>query len=383
MTNGTATDGGNIFANGGGTIDLALSVVRNGTAFDGGGFFILASATVRIRHSAIHDNTSAGFGAGISSRGNLTIADNTTISDNATGGVGGGLSNSGPTTIDDSKIFSNTAASTGGFRGGGGIFNLNPGTVILHHTRVEHNTVTATANAPGMGGGISNQGVAATVVIDGGKIGHNSVEGTNAQGGGVYNEGMLYTKKLKIEHNTSAGTGAQGGGLTNNGGTATLTSSQVEHNTSSTPPGGINDRAGTVALNDSTVKHNKPTNCAGSAVPVPGCVNRPTGPTGRDRRAQRLHVRPDQSPSPNSGRPPCRKAGVQICDRRSAACRAKASAPSRSPARLHSAITPDRASALPRAAAMPCRWWAVCPSAAAIAAAVAVTVATDSGMLAL
>ncbi|MEU4037845.1 right-handed parallel beta-helix repeat-containing protein [Streptomyces collinus] len=273
VTNGTATDGGNIFANGGGTIDLARSVVRNGTAFDGGGFFILASATVRIRHSAIHDNTSAGFGAGISSRGNLTIADNTTISDNATGGVGGGLANSGPTTIDDSKIFSNTAASTGGFRGGGGIFNLNTGTVILHHTRVEHNTVTAKANAPGMGGGISNQGVAATVVIDGGKIGHNSVEGTNAQGGGVYNEGMLNTKKLKIEHNTSAGTGAQGGGLTNNGGTATLTSSQVEHNTSSTPPGGINNRAGTVTLNDSKVKHNKPTNCAGSAVPVPGCVN--------------------------------------------------------------------------------------------------------------
>ncbi|MFH9967568.1 hypothetical protein ACH4PR_40430 [Streptomyces mirabilis] len=273
VTNGTATDGGNIFANAGGTIDLTRSVVRNGTAFDGGGFFILASATVRIRHSAIGDNTSAAFGAGISSRGDLTIADGTTISNNATGGVGGGLANSGPATIDDSEIFSNSAASTGGFRGGGGIFNLNAGKVNLHHTRVEHNTVTATANAPGVGGGISNQGVAATVTIDGGKIGHNSAEGTNAQGGGVYNEGTLSTKRLEIEHNTSTGTGAQGGGLTNNGGTATLTSSQVEHNTSSAPPGGINNKSGTVALNDRKVKHNKPTNCAGSAVPVPGCVN--------------------------------------------------------------------------------------------------------------
>lgn len=152
VTNGTAADGGNI-ANAGGTIDLTRSAVRKGTAFDGGGFFILASSTVRIRHSAIRDNTSAAFGAGISSRGDLTIADGTTISNNATDGVGGGLANSGPTTIDDSKIFSNSAASTGGFRGGGGIFNLNTGKVNLHRTRVEHNTVTATANAPGVGGG--------------------------------------------------------------------------------------------------------------------------------------------------------------------------------------------------------------------------------------
>ncbi|MFC9280817.1 hypothetical protein [Streptomyces collinus] len=273
VTNGTATDGGNIIANSGATIDLTRSAVRNGSAFDGGGFFILASATVRIRHSAVDHNTSAAFGAGISSRGDLAIADNTTISDNATGGVGGGIANSGPATINDSKVFSNSAASTGGFKGGGGIFNLDTGKVDLHRTRVEHNTVTATANAPGMGGGITNQGAAATVTIDGGKIEHNSAEGTNAQGGGVYNEGTLSTKRLKIEHNTSTGTGAQGGGLTNNGGTATLTGSQVKHNTSSAPPGGINNESGTVTLNDSMVKNNRPTDCAGSAAPVPGCVN--------------------------------------------------------------------------------------------------------------
>lgn len=272
VTSGTATDGGNIFANAGGTIDLNRSVVRNGTAFDGGGFFILASGTLRIRHSSILDNTSAAFGAGISSRGNLTITDDSTISGNTTDGVGGGLANSGPATIHNSKIFSNTAASTGGFRGGGGIYNLNPGTVNLHNTRVEHNTATAKGSTPGVGGGIANQGAAARVTMDGGVIGRNSAEGTDAQGGGVYNEGTLSTKGLLIERNTSTGTGAQGGGLANNGGTVTLTGTVLEHNTASTRPGGINN-AGTVALKYSAVEHNRPTNCAGSAVLVPSCVN--------------------------------------------------------------------------------------------------------------
>ncbi|MET7749252.1 hypothetical protein [Micromonospora sp. NPDC005367] len=120
---------------------------------------------------------------------------------------------------------------------------------------IEDSVITENESC-GRGGGIANFGT--TTLRD-------SVVSKNrafVAGGGIYNAGELTIQSSRIENNTAKGTGksgADGGGIANDGGgAASITSSQIAHNSASNDGGGLhNDGNATLLLDSSKVAGNK------------------------------------------------------------------------------------------------------------------------------
>ncbi|MFN2602916.1 MAG: choice-of-anchor Q domain-containing protein [Gemmatimonadaceae bacterium] len=139
--------------------------------------------------------------------------------------IGGGIFNGATLTLNNMTVSGNAAIDGGGL-GGGGIISLSGSTLTLINTTVAENsavsngggidnwgvlTVTgstiadnSTANG-GIGGGISNHGVGASVDIRNSTISGNY----SGNGGGIYNERTLSVRSTTVTAN-QAGTAAGG-----------------------------------------------------------------------------------------------------------------------------------------------------------------------------
>ena len=144
ITGNTAnSQGGGIYNNNTGWLNITDSVVSNNTttsgSFGGGGIYNYAGA-VTVTRSTFADNHANGQGrGGAILNGSTLIVDSSTFSANTAAGDGGALENGGTATIANSTFSGNTSA------GYGGAINAASGTTITHST--------ITANAAEFGGG--------------------------------------------------------------------------------------------------------------------------------------------------------------------------------------------------------------------------------------
>lgn len=125
VTGGSASDGGGIFVNDRGTLNVLSSTMDGNTANrDGGAIYISSrfSSTVNIINSTISNNRSNDQAGGLSLTGNVLI-ENSTISGNSANGNGGGIyTTSDNVVITNSTITNNVAdANRSGSGNGGGI----------------------------------------------------------------------------------------------------------------------------------------------------------------------------------------------------------------------------------------------------------------------
>jgi len=193
-----------------GTLTVADSIVSGNTASNGpgGGINNAVNATLMVSVSTVRDNYSLGAGGGINNNGSLTVRDSHLFGNSADncGGVdstgigvtasvsqssvngniarvadGGGICDSSTLTLSGSSVYGNTAGFGAGLYDndgtesvirstvtrntasdqGGGIYNVNGGTMTLTRSAVEDNTADG---GPGSGGGIYN--ASGTVTLD-------------------------------------------------------------------------------------------------------------------------------------------------------------------------------------------------------------------------
>lgn len=132
----------------------------------------------------IHNFPSSGPGGGIANAGTL-ILDNCTISGNSAQGDGGGVANTGVLTILNSTISGNFSISSQTSYGGG---ISNAGMLTLSNSTISGNSFSTGfgGGAPiSNGGGIANlNGGTLSVAIS--TIAGNDTNGTNGCGGGIY-----------------------------------------------------------------------------------------------------------------------------------------------------------------------------------------------------
>ena len=196
ITNGT---GG---INNQGTLTVSGSTVSGNTASNGpgGGINNTANATLVVTVSTVRDNYSLGAGGGINNNGSLTVRDSLLFGNSADncGGIdstgigvtasvsqssvhdntarvadGGGICDSSTLTLSGSSVYGNTA----GF--GAGLYD-NDGTESVIRSTVTRNT------ASDQGGGIYNVN-GGTMTLTRSTVGDNTADGGPGSGGGIYN----------------------------------------------------------------------------------------------------------------------------------------------------------------------------------------------------
>jgi len=287
---GIAADngGGGIYNLNGGTLNIDDALIRdnvaNGTAGSGGGVLNDAGATLVITNSQITGNTSNRAGGGIENNaGTVTLTDvnldnnttftspgnggglhvtgagstsinNGTVNGNNAGAEGGGLWNGTATmTVNGTTISGNTASGAGADQGGGGIYNLNGGTLIVIDAVISNNRANGTA---GSGGGILNDVGSQLSVTNSDITGNTAVRA----GGGIEdNSGTstLLLTNVSLNNNSVTGPPGNGGGLhITGGGSITITGGEVNNNTASLEGGGLWNGAGTMTINGTTIDGN-------------------------------------------------------------------------------------------------------------------------------
>jgi hypothetical protein len=274
-------------------VTLADLTVRNGSASQGGGIYADAMGSLTVMNSTIAENTAIGEGGGIynfSEFSTLNVV-SSTISNNTSGdpinmGDGSGIYNEGQLTLSDTKVVSNTArgvvnvgvgsmtinASTisnnlGGISNGG-IGEIKNSTVSFNN-RLSYgaggietswrlaisNTFVVSNTTVGRGGGIDNSGY---MTITNSTISHNRADGT---GGGIHN-GTFDLPLTIINSTISDNISDEGGGGVYNDGNLTLTGSTVSGNTvtaGSVIGGGIYQFSGNMVIEGSTISGNSVT----------------------------------------------------------------------------------------------------------------------------
>jgi predicted outer membrane repeat protein len=292
----TGTRGGAVYVSNTGSAAIANSQVLSNTAYlSGGGVYSLGSLTVtnsyfaynhlpsnasandggaiwaagntRIEGSTFFSNTAFsntaghGYGGGIYNQGTFSMTNSTVSSNRAKSGGGGIQTYSGTTTLQNVTVISNSVSGTQSGNGGGGLLNAQ-GTLVLNNVTVNSNygwfgggignagtatmsNVTVNSNNGEYGGGIRNQNSSTLTLTNSSIIGNSS----NAQGGGIYNQGFATLLNLSVSGNHSY---YIGGGI-NNEGSASMTNLVVTNNTATTEGGGI---SGAVSLVNSTVSGN-------------------------------------------------------------------------------------------------------------------------------
>ncbi|MFI7490031.1 right-handed parallel beta-helix repeat-containing protein [Micromonospora echinaurantiaca] len=247
--------GGAIFNDGNMLVDESTFVSNNaaGKAGKGGGF--LNGGVLTMHRSEFRDNSAVAYGGGLANyRGAAEVQTSTFAHNTATHG-GGLASFSARTRVSDTKVLGNTAQT------GGGLANSDA-VLFLRRLTVRDNTAT------GNGGGISTfQGL---VPLDDSVVAGNTARGN---GGGLYAEkSNLLVRQSEVSRNGAVGARSTGGGIFASLGQLTLHRSEVIRNGGTSGPGGIHADKARVTVDDETdVIENRPTNCAGSRVPVTHC----------------------------------------------------------------------------------------------------------------
>ncbi|MFJ6945130.1 hypothetical protein ACISU4_10830 [Streptomyces wuyuanensis] len=278
---GANTNGGAIFVEFAGRLDLDKVTLSHNTAGNDGGA-VRNEGITRISQSTLNHNTALRLGGAISngvSQGNgakLNISTSKLTHNNASGG-GGGIYSTGTATISKSLISHNKDRGPGGGiavlggvmeveqsaishntgdNAGGGIFS-GLASVYLRKTTVSHNTSST-------GGGL----YLINATVEDSKIDKNIALIDN--GGGVYVGGF----KVAIRHSRITGNQAprgSGAGLFISNGNVTLTDIKVKDNIAGTAPGGVDNNDTVNTYGKVIIIDNVPTNCDGSTNPVPGC----------------------------------------------------------------------------------------------------------------
>ncbi len=206
----------------------------------------------------------------------LTIANGSPV------GNGGGIQNlnAGTVNVTNSTLSGNNLSNTTLNYAGGGISNNNStGTVNLTNSMLTSNFVTASStNSLSDGGGIYNVG---TVNIINSTLNGNRAKTPDgsARGGGIYNAGTVnLTNSTLVNNGTGLADGlnsnvnAIGGGIFNDTGTVNVTNSTLSGNfafalgsMASARGGGIFNNIGTVDVINSTLSSNY---CSGSLSPT-------------------------------------------------------------------------------------------------------------------
>ena len=220
-----------------------------------------------ISNTTINGNTASGIaadngGGGIYqlNAGTLIIQNNSIISNNianGTAGSGGGiLSDVGASlTVSNSSITGNRAN-----RAGGGIEAVASTTTTLNNVILDNNNVgvSPAVAAPGNGGGFHITG-SGNATITGGTVNNNIAA---AEGGGLWNgSGTMSVSGSIVNGNTASGNNADngGGGLYNQVGTLNVTNATVSNNSANGTlglGGGILNDGATVLVSNSTISNN-------------------------------------------------------------------------------------------------------------------------------
>lgn len=341
--NGSAlgTGGGALFSNGGelvvnGGARFFKNRAPNG-AGSGGAILLVNGGTLSVDNATFDDNTAARAGGAIEDQGNIDdIAGNvdagpmeitnTEFVRNSTGaspGNGGGIHITGPgdanvtnslfrsnvaaaegggywngtgtSTITNTRFLSNRASGANPDQGGGGIFNLDGGTLVLTDVDLERNVADGAA---GSGGGLLNR-PGAGLTINGGTFSRNTAV---RAGGGIEAIGLMGDMSIItltdvdfVRNRTGAAPGngggihitgpgnmdvtggfvfrnfaaREGGGFWNGSGTMNVTGTQFRGNAAvgdgaDDGGGALFNNGGELNLTDAVIRDNRATGTAGS-----------------------------------------------------------------------------------------------------------------------
>jgi len=189
-----------------------------------------------------------GNGGGILNQEDFTLT-NSTVSGNSANSDGGGISNAteGSATIVNSTVRDNTGGDEAG-----GVYHDNFATTLI----IKNSTISG--NSANFGGGIrTNEDATITnSTVTGNVVGDNN--NTNADGGGVQNDGGTLT----ISNSTISGNSARdvGGGIDSGGtGTTIIVNSTITNNSSGDYGGGIQNDS-SITLRNSIISGNEAAN---------------------------------------------------------------------------------------------------------------------------
>ncbi|MFJ6631758.1 hypothetical protein ACIQMR_10225 [Streptomyces sp. NPDC091376] len=270
----TAGSGGAVFVDDDRSLTLHCVTLTNNTAVNGGA--VRNQGTADVRASTLSENSAAGGNGGAisSANGKLNLIASK-LSHNTAAGGGGLFIEGASATISGSVIEHNTASDAAGTYVAGGEVDIvrsiirhntatsiagglaaTGGSVHLRHSSVSENTAT-------QAGGIQDQ---SQVVVDDSKVNKN----TAGLGGGiVVILGNMTMSRSQVNENRA--TTSFGAGIVNVN-TLTLTDVEVARNVANAPAGGVHSSGSVTVNGQNRITDNTPTNCTGSANPVPGCV---------------------------------------------------------------------------------------------------------------
>ena len=258
---GDAGSGGGILNDMNGTLNVTEAEITGNISNRAGGGIEDNSGmagAVTLVDVMISDNTtnnSPGNGGGlhVTGMGNITITGGM-VSGNIAGAEGGGLWNgSGTMNIDGTVITNNTASGNGADQGGGGIYNLNAGTLVIANATITNNDADGTL---GSGGGILNDVDAELTITDTEISGNTAIRA----GGGIEDNSGTSTivlTNVMLDGNSVSGPPGNGGGLHITGaGSATITGGSVSNNSASLQGGGLWNGSGTMTITDVMIDSN-------------------------------------------------------------------------------------------------------------------------------
>ncbi len=240
LTNGKATNGGGIYATGGGSLTLDGVTIANCTASDGGGIYATGNGSLTLQNSTISENTATSYSGGIYLTNGSSAIENSTISGNTAGAFGGGIYlTNGSSAIENSTIYENMATSYGG-----GIYSRNSSIKIVDSEITKNNSDTSGSS----GGGIYAIGNGSLMLQN-----STIAENTARYGGGIYSNGAQTT----IQNSTIYGNTAvsYGGGIYLSNGSSTIQNSTIYGNTTWSG-GGIYASNSSINIVNSTITGN-------------------------------------------------------------------------------------------------------------------------------
>lgn len=202
ITGCSATNGGALFSDAEGTIQISDGKITGNTATsNGGGVYIENGSKLVMTGGIITENSAKTYGGGVYATASTVTLDGTAISKN-TCASGGGIyvTDTGGSLIMDSGLVGENTANTNG----GGIYVSTGATGTINGGQISANKNTATNTSYG-GGGMCIKG---SVTMNGGTISGNH---TKINGGGVFlaaDTASFHLKGGEISENT----GVLGGG---------------------------------------------------------------------------------------------------------------------------------------------------------------------------
>ena len=262
IADGASGSGGGILNDAGATLVVTeAEIIGNVSNRAGGGIEdnsgMMGSVTltdVMITNNTTNNSPGNGGGLHVTGMGMITI-NGGEVSGNMAGAEGGGLWNgTGTMNIDGTVINGNTASGDGADQGGGGIYNLNGGTLVIANATISNNIADGTL---GSGGGILNDVGSQLTVTDSEISGNTAVRA----GGGIEDNSGISTIMLTnvmLTGNSVSGPPGNGGGLHITGsGSATITGGMVSNNYAGLQGGGLWNGSGTMTITDVTIQNNE------------------------------------------------------------------------------------------------------------------------------